>query len=117
VAQERIKDLERRNEDILKQMNTIQADAQQGLAQAENLSEMTAMLEETQKALEKLKQENEELRAGKDVKGRSKVMVNSTQIENELRLTLEEVARLQNLPFRRSCASRCPRLWDTPTCC
>jgi signal transduction histidine kinase len=96
VAQERIKDLERRNEDILKQMNTIQADAQQGLAQAENLSEMTAMLEETQKALEKLKQENEELRAGKDVKGRSKVMVNSTQIENELRLTLEEVARLQN---------------------
>jgi len=94
VAQERIKDLERRNDELFRQMNTVQADAQQGLAQAENLSEMTTMLDETQKALEKLKRENEELRAGKDVK--SKVTLSSTQIENELRLTLEEVARLQN---------------------
>jgi signal transduction histidine kinase len=96
VAQERIKDVERRNEELLRQMNTVQADAQQGLAQAENLSEMTAMLEETQKALEKLKQENEELRAGREIKGKSKVSVDPAQIENELRLTLEEVARLQN---------------------
>jgi len=96
VAQERIKDLERRNNEALKQMDAIKADAQQGLAQAENLAALTAIQDETQKALEKLKQENEELRATKDVKGKSKTTVNSAQIESELRLTLEEVARLQN---------------------
>jgi signal transduction histidine kinase len=96
VAQERVKDLELRNEELLKQMNTVQADAQQGLAQAENLAAMTAMLDETQKALDKLKHENEALRAGQDLKGRSNVTVGSTQLENELRLTLEELARLQN---------------------
>jgi signal transduction histidine kinase len=97
VAQERVKDLERRNNELIKQMEAVRTDAQQGLDQAENMAAMTAMLEETQKALEKLKQENEELRSMKDVKGKSKAAaVNSTQIENELRLTLEEVARLQN---------------------
>ncbi len=96
VAQERIKDLERRNDEALKQMDAIRADAQQGLAQAENLAALTAIQDETQKALDKLKQENEELRATKDVKGKSASTVNSAQIEGELRLTLEEVARLQN---------------------
>lgn len=95
VAQERIKDLERRNNDLLKQMEAVQADAQQGLAQAENLAALTAVQQETQKALDKLKQENEDLRAGKGVKGKGSA-ASSTQIEGELRLTLEEVARLQN---------------------
>src|SRR5215216_6167923 len=96
VAQERLKDLERRNNDLLKQMDVVKADAQQGLVQAENLAELTAMLDETQKALDKLKQENEQLRTAKDGKGKSQVTINSTQVENELRLTLEEVAHLQN---------------------
>jgi signal transduction histidine kinase len=96
VAQERVKDLERRNEEVLRQMDAVKVEAQQGLSQVEDLTAMRSMLEETQKALDKLKQENEELRAGKDVKGKFKSSVSSTQIENELRLTLEEVARLQN---------------------
>ncbi len=96
VAQERMKDLERRNTDLLKQMDAVKADAEQGLAQAETVAALTTMQEETQKALEKLKQENEELRAMKDVKGKGRSNVNSAQIESELRLTLEEVARLQN---------------------
>ena len=96
VAQERVKDLERRNNDLLKQMDLVKADAQQGLAQAENVAALTVMQEETQKALERVKQENEELRATKDGKGKGKTTVNSAQIESELRLTLEEVARLQN---------------------
>ena len=96
VAQEHIKDLERRNDEVLKQMDAVKVEAQQGLSQVEDLTAMRSMLEETQKALEKLKQENEELRSGKDVKGKFKSGVSSTQIENELRLTLEEVARLQN---------------------
>ena len=98
VAQERINDLERRNNELLKQMETVRAEAQQGLDQAEHLAALTAMQDETQKALDKLKQENEELRAAKEAakNGKAKSNVNSAQIENELRLTLEEVARLQN---------------------
>ncbi len=96
VAQERIKDLERRNDDVLKQMDVVKSQAQQGLSQLEDLTAMRSMLEETQKALDKLKQENEELRTSKDGNVKFKSTVNPTQIENELRLTLEEVARLQN---------------------
>ncbi|HJS20733.1 MAG TPA: ATP-binding protein [Anaerolineales bacterium] len=95
VAQERIKELELRNDNLLKQMDAVRAESQEGLAQAENLAAMTAIYEATQIALEKLKQENEDLRSGKDVKGGSPT-VNAAQIEGELRLTLEEVARLQN---------------------
>src|SRR5829696_7433766 len=97
VAQERINELEQRNNELLKQMESVRADAQEGLAQAENLVALTNIQEETQKALDKLKRENEELRATRDIKtGTGKSTVNSAQIESELRLTLEEVARLQN---------------------
>jgi signal transduction histidine kinase len=94
VAQSRIGDLERRNNDLLKQMDTVKADAQEGLTQAENLAAMRNMQEETQQALEKLRQENEELRILKSAKKSGAEP--SAQMENELRLTLEEVARLQN---------------------
>jgi len=57
VAQSRISDLDQRNNDLLKQMDLVKADAQEGLSQAENLTEMRKMQEETQQALEKLKQE------------------------------------------------------------
>jgi signal transduction histidine kinase len=99
IAQTRIADMEHRNNELLKQMETIKADAQEGLAQAENLAALTKMQEEAQQAIERLKQENEDLRAAKDVKaGRSggASSVNSKQVESELRATLEEVARLQN---------------------
>ncbi len=95
VAQEQFKDLQRRNDELLKQMEKVRADSQDGLAQAENMAALAVIYETTQKAFEKLKQENEELKAGKDLKG-VPVNGNATQIENELRLTLEEVARLQN---------------------
>lgn len=97
VAQVRIADIERRNEELLRQMDAVRADAQEGLTQAENLATVTTMLDETQKALDKLKQENEDLRSRKDVKGiKGRTTIDTTQMENELRLTLEEVARLQN---------------------
>ena len=97
VATERIKELEQRNEEMLKQMEAVRTDAQEGLAQAENLAALREIQEETQKALERLKFENEELKALKDGQTvRSKSTVDETQIESELRKTLEEVARLQN---------------------
>lgn len=99
IAQSRIADVERRNSDLLKQMEAVKADSQEGLAQAEHLAALTKVQEEAQKAIEKLKKENEELRTAKDVKGVRSVgtsNANSTQVESELRRTLEEVARLQN---------------------
>ncbi len=95
VAQARVADLERRNNELLKQMETTKAESQEGLAQAENLAELRRMQEETQKALEKLKQENEALRAPSAAKKISK-LGSSKQVESELRLTLEEMAHLQN---------------------
>jgi len=99
IAQTRVADMERRNNELLKQMETVKSDAQEGLAQAENLAALTQMQEETQLALERLKEENEQLRATKDVKGgksSGSSSANSKQMESELRATLEEVARLQN---------------------
>ncbi len=97
VAQEQMKELQRRNDDLLKQMEKVRADSQSGLDQAENLVALTAIYETTQKAFEKLKQENEELKAGRGaVAAVPALNANATQIESELRLTLEEVARLQN---------------------
>ncbi|HXF86413.1 MAG TPA: ATP-binding protein [Anaerolineales bacterium] len=92
AARARIAELERQNSDLLKQMEAIRADAAAGLAQAENLAALTKIQEESQKIIEKLKKENEELRAAKGMGKGSHV----AQLENELRLTLEEVARLQN---------------------
>jgi signal transduction histidine kinase len=73
-------------------MEIVRAEAQEGLAQAENLAALTKMQDETQKVMERLKEENEELRSVKGLKKDA----NATQIESELRTTLEEVARLQN---------------------
>lgn len=99
IAQSRLTDMERRNNDLLKQMEAVKSDSQEGLAQAENLAALTKMQEEAQKAIEKLKKENEELRAAKDVKGAKSsgtTSANSKQVEGELRMTLQENARLQN---------------------
>ncbi|MCC6299782.1 MAG: hypothetical protein IT314_10820 [Anaerolineales bacterium] len=90
LAQERISDLERQNQDLLKQVDAVRADAQEGLSLAENLAALTQMQEDSQKVIERLKKENENLRAGKGKAG------GSAQVEGELKLTLEEVARLQN---------------------
>ena len=98
VAQSRVADLERRNSELLKQIEAIKLDSQEGLAQSENLTALRKMQEETQQALERLKQENEELRVASNAQGGKKTgsYASSVQVENELRLTLEEVARLQN---------------------
>ena len=93
IAQVRITDLERRNNDLIKQMDAVKADAQEGLAQAESLAEMTRMQEEAQKAIDKLKAENDQLRASKGISLGSKA---NTQVEAELQSTLKEMARLQN---------------------
>lgn len=93
VAQSRITDLERRNNDLMKQMDAVKAGAQEGLSQAETVAELTKTLADTQQAIERLKQENEDLRTSKGVKTGN---ANAKQMEEELRNTLKEMARLQN---------------------
>ena len=93
ISQVRVTDLERQNTDLVKQMEAVKADAQEGLTQAENLAELTRLQEDAQKAIDKLKAENESLRASQGIKAGSKV---NSQVESELRSTLEEMARLQN---------------------
>lgn len=97
ASQMRIDDLERRNSDLLKQMDAVRADSQEGLAQAENLVALTKMQEEAQKAIERLKKENEELRLAKPaVLASAAAPLASKQVEDALHQTLEENARLQN---------------------
>ena len=99
ASQMRVTDLERRNADLLKQMDAVRADSQEGLAQAEQLAELTRMQAEAQKAIERLKKENEDLRVLKSAPTPSTTPVptgTTKQVEDELRATLLEVARLQN---------------------
>ena len=96
AAQERIAELERRNTDLLRQIEIVRVESQQGLAQAENLAALTAIQEETQKVIERLKAENEELRAATGSEAGERSSTEQVHLENELRLALEEVARLQN---------------------
>lgn len=93
AAQARVADLERRRDELLQQVETVKAEAREGLAQAESLRELTRMQEEAQKAIEKLKAENEALRASQGITAGDQV---GGQVEAELRATLKEAARLQN---------------------
>jgi signal transduction histidine kinase len=79
-------------------MEVVRTESRDGLAQAENLAELRKMQEESQRVIERLKQENEEMRSAKEEKRAKKALfsASSGQVEGELRLTLEEVARLQN---------------------
>ena len=84
--------LKRHNYDLLKQID----EHRKRLAQTEErLGVMAALQQESEKRLENLKKENTELRLANSLKN-SVASTNSAQIEQELRITLEEVARLQN---------------------
>jgi signal transduction histidine kinase len=99
ASQMRAADLERHNADLLKQMDAVRADAQEGLSQAEHVAELTRLQAEAQRVIEKLRSENEELRTVKPAMvaaGPVAAIDSSKQVEEELRRTLEEVARLQN---------------------
>jgi len=84
--------LRRHNYDLLKEIDQ----TQKRLAQSEErLVAMSALQQESEKVVERLNQENEELHTTSRVMDRD-TSTNSSQLEKELRLTLEELARLQN---------------------
>ena len=82
--------LERQVQELSLQLETARAEIQKGGA-AEAASLRVAQ-EESIQIIEQLQQENAELRSGKNLQP----SVSSSQVEKELKTTLQEVARLQN---------------------
>jgi signal transduction histidine kinase len=84
--------LRRHNYDLLKQID----EDRKRLAQSEErLLIMSELQQQSATRLENLKKENMDLRLANSLKT-STASTNSPQIEQELRITLEEIARLQN---------------------
>jgi signal transduction histidine kinase len=84
--------LKRHNYDLLKQID----EHRKRLAQSEErLAAMAALQQESEKTLENLKKESAELRTANSLKN-SMASANAAQIERDLRIALEELARLQN---------------------
>jgi len=87
-AQNRIQELENHLKELTRQM-----ESQRSGPRAEEMASLLAAQEESQRIIEQLQQENAELRTQLNS---SKPSQEVAQLEKELRLTLEEVARLQN---------------------
>jgi signal transduction histidine kinase len=84
--------LRRHNYDLLKQID----EHRKRLAQSEErLATLTALQQESEKVIEDLKKENEKLWLENSLR-KNVSSTNSIQLEQDLRLTLEEVARLKN---------------------
>jgi signal transduction histidine kinase len=87
----RIIDLERHVQELTQQLESARTEGQKS-----NSVEMASLLvaqEESQRIIEQLQLENGELRAGKSIQPSS---TSSSQMEQELKASLQELARLQN---------------------
>lgn len=87
MARAQATDLERRIQELNQQLQAARAEAEKG-GSAE-MASLRAAQDESQKIIENLQRENADLRSGKNT-------VSSVQVENELKTTLQELARLQN---------------------
>jgi len=79
--------------DLLEQFETTRQELIESQRQAENVAALLAVQEEAQQTIAQLQIENEELKEAAENLGATS---GSSQFENELKLTLKEVARLQN---------------------
>lgn len=93
-ARAQVAELERRNDELSKQLEAVTQQSAQDQSQAEKLAALLAVQEESQQVIAQLQRENEELRKVKGSGGKASSEV--AYLEKELRLTLEEVAHLQN---------------------
>ncbi len=90
AAQEEANEAKKKYAELLEQVENAKPQIQ---LQAENLAALLATQEEAQQTIAQLQAENEQLRKLAEAKG---IPDQTKQLEHELRLTLEEVARLQN---------------------
>ncbi|MFZ5923097.1 MAG: ATP-binding protein [Chloroflexota bacterium] len=89
-ARIQLQDLERQNEELAKKLENAIRQAQTEQVDNANVEALLAVQQESQRTIEKLQSEVETLKA-------RKAAASDQQLEHELRLTLEQVAHLQNL--------------------
>jgi signal transduction histidine kinase len=88
TAQQRIAELEKQSNELKQQMEAARSQSEKEAAQGENVAALLAVQEESQQTIEQLQKELETTR------GRGKGA--ESQVERELRASLQDVARLQN---------------------
>jgi len=95
-ARKQALEMEQRNTELMHQIETLQQNAQPGASgtRPEDVEALLSFQQESQKIIEQLKNENAELRGGMGKTGKQPTDI--MQIENEMRDTLKEMARLQN---------------------
>jgi signal transduction histidine kinase len=95
-AKMQVGDLERRVLDLTNQLEAARAEGQKG--GSKDVASLMAAQEESQRIIEQLQNENATLRTGREMvpSNGAGTAINQTQIEKELKATLQEVARLQN---------------------
>jgi signal transduction histidine kinase len=89
-TREKITDLEFHIQELSQQLEIARADGQKN--NSVELASLMAAQEESQHIIEQLQVENAELRMGKSIQP----SVSATQMENELKASLQELAHLQN---------------------
>jgi signal transduction histidine kinase len=93
-AESDLAELRSRQETLEGQVEALKADGQQHAEQADRLVALMAIHEEVQRRLVAVERENEDLRSGAPAV--TVAAADTEYLEKELRLTLQEVARLQN---------------------
>jgi len=92
-AQEQSAEATKKYEEAARELEKVHKNVSQPQLQAENMASLLVMQEESQKTIESLKGQIEQMRKAAEVSGSPG---DSTQLERELRQTLEEMARMQN---------------------
>lgn len=88
AAQNRIMELENQSNELKQQIEAMKSQSEKEAAQGENITALLAVQEESQRTIEQLKQELESMRAKG---GRA-----NSQTEKDLKVTLQDMVRLQN---------------------
>jgi signal transduction histidine kinase len=91
-AQARVIDLEHHVQELTQQLEAARAEGEKSNSSSVEMASLLAAQEESQRIIEQLQLENGELRTGKNIQPSSSY----TQMELELKASLQEQARLQN---------------------
>jgi signal transduction histidine kinase len=93
IANEQAADANKKYEESAQELEKMREKVSQSQLQAENMAALTVMQDESQKKIESLRTQIEQMRQTGEVNG---LAGDSAQLERELRQALEEIARMQN---------------------
>jgi signal transduction histidine kinase len=92
-AQEQAAEATKKSEEAAKELETMQEKVSESQLQSEKMAALQATRDESQKTVESLRTQIEQMRQTGEVNG---LPGDSAQLEHELRQALEEIARMQN---------------------